>query len=44
MKAGVVGDERLLRMKMSEAAEYYEVPASVIPARIRKVPLEPVYA
>ena len=44
IKAGHAGDPHLLEMKMSAAAEYYDVPATVIPARIRKAPAEPAYA
>jgi DNA (cytosine-5)-methyltransferase 1 len=42
--AGKVGDVHLLELNMSEAAEYYEVPSTVIPGRIRKVPAESAYA
>jgi DNA (cytosine-5)-methyltransferase 1 len=43
-EAGKVGDAHLLEFNMSEAAEYYDVPSTVIPGRIRKAPTEPAYA
>ncbi len=35
-----VGDAHLLELNMSQAAEYYDVPSTVIPGRIRKAPAE----
>lgn len=43
-EAGIVGDARLLELNMSQAAEYYDVPSTVIPGRRRKAPAEPAYA
>jgi len=39
-----VGDAHLLELNMSQAAEYYHVPSTVIPGRIRKAPAESAYA
>jgi DNA (cytosine-5)-methyltransferase 1 len=43
-EAGKVGDPHLLELNMSEAAERYDVPSTVIPGRIRKAPAESAYA
>jgi hypothetical protein len=43
-EAGNVGDAHLLELNMSKAAEYYDVPSTVIPGRTRKTPTEPTYA
>lgn len=43
-EAGKVGDPHLLELKMSAAAQYYHVPSTVIPGRIRKAPAESTYA
>ena len=40
IETGRVGDTSLLALKMSEAAERYDVPSNVIPQRIRKAPVE----